>query len=708
MTAILTPGATIHSNMTSDSAQKMSVDMSGLAHIISVLTNLYSNPSLAVLREYSVNALDAHVEAGTERPIEVTLPSEFNPTLTIKDYGVGMTEADIYCIYSQYGASTKRDDETQVGGFGLGSKSALALTQQFTVTAVKNGRKTVVHFAQGSDGVGVVDTLLRASTDEPNGVEISIPVTDAATMVREAQGFFSVWKPGTVLVNGQEPENIWDSAIKVSEGVYLLDNEAMTRCGMRSHYGAIVMGSVPYPMDMTNMQQITRAINPRFPNYTERLLIEVGIGEVEITPSREALNYSARTHEALSRRMQGFFDNIATVASKQVEDANTPSEAAQRALFWRSKGWLGALDLKWNDREVPANLTFETPVSIIQFGEGQRTTTDRAKTSLPMSGLNRFSYVISGIDTEEKAVRASRDIRDYIRFVENGRTPQNGIAIYAPLGAALDSNPWLHDDRDGLFTQVTIDEVMEGARAYRRSRRAQRETTRGAAQTTMQYPVLDTTPGVTRRVSNRSVADILSSKQRIFYYESSTARFSVDHLSSEPARSFFMSLLPENSLMIVVEGNRTRSGLLRRIPQAVPVKTLYAQAAKKFVNSLSETERRLVATNSWEIARANRILRGLRHCERQITNKAFLDLMNSLSEYGIHNGRYEALQRMYRAFERYSAMDRDAYAGIIAPAFSERHNLLADYPLLPESLFPEQQDFFTVADHVVTYLNALG
>ena len=39
---------------------KMTFDENSIAHLMSVLTDLYSDKELAVIREYSTNALDAH------------------------------------------------------------------------------------------------------------------------------------------------------------------------------------------------------------------------------------------------------------------------------------------------------------------------------------------------------------------------------------------------------------------------------------------------------------------------------------------------------------------------------------------------------------------------------------------------------------------------------------------------------------------------
>ncbi len=176
----------------------MSIDPSGMAHVMSVLTNLYADAPLAVLREYATNARDSHVAAGTDRPIEVNLPSDLNPTLVIRDFGVGLSEAEIIDVYARYGASTKRDTNDQVGAFGLGCKSAFTLGQQFVVTAVKGGQRTVALFAVGGDGAGGVTVLGRTCTDEPNGVLVSIGVPDVAQMRRAATGFSGTWEPGTV------------------------------------------------------------------------------------------------------------------------------------------------------------------------------------------------------------------------------------------------------------------------------------------------------------------------------------------------------------------------------------------------------------------------------------------------------------------------------------------------------------------------------
>ena len=88
-----------------------------LRHIVTMLRDsVYSNKVLAVLREYSTNAWDAHVSGEedygvsmlSQRPIEVHLPSKLAPELRIRDFGPGFSMEEIENIYISLGESTKR------------------------------------------------------------------------------------------------------------------------------------------------------------------------------------------------------------------------------------------------------------------------------------------------------------------------------------------------------------------------------------------------------------------------------------------------------------------------------------------------------------------------------------------------------------------------------------------------------------------------
>ena len=92
-----------------------------------VLAKLYDNPVEAAIREYVSNAYDANVEAGSTEPVHLHVPTEDEPYLEVSDTGDGLDYLGIVSVFANFGTSTKRDSNEFIGGFGIGSKSGLAI-----------------------------------------------------------------------------------------------------------------------------------------------------------------------------------------------------------------------------------------------------------------------------------------------------------------------------------------------------------------------------------------------------------------------------------------------------------------------------------------------------------------------------------------------------------------------------------------------------
>lgn len=296
---------------------EMKFDESSLAHLMSVMTDLYSDPELAVIREYSTNAWDSHKAAGNVRPIEVSLPHGMSPFFKVKDYGLGMDISDIENIYSQYGASTKRDSDDQVGMLGLGCKSALSYTQQFNVVAVKNGMKYNVAISRTENGSGVMEVVLAIETDEPNGVEIIVPVKRANQISHKALEFYRFWEPGSVVVDGRQPEQI--SGREVKEGILMVPN---------LNQDFLVMGNVGYPIIGAH------SIRERTHYTRYGIVANVDIGDVNFTPSRESLHYTRKTLDTIDRIRKEFSDGLVGVVERDVSACKNKQDALAAYLEW--------------------------------------------------------------------------------------------------------------------------------------------------------------------------------------------------------------------------------------------------------------------------------------------------------------------------------------------------------------------------------------
>lgn len=316
----------------------MSIDTSALAHIMSVLTDLYSDPELAVLREYATNALDAHIEAGETRPIEVTLPTSLSPFVRIRDYGNGLDAEDIRNVFSRYGTSTKRDSDDVVGMLGLGCKSALSYADQFTFTGVKDGVRTEVLVSRDEDGSGTMSIVDESPSDDPSGTEIVVPAKSANGFERKASELFRFWTEGTVLVNGEAPERVG--------GVWLSDSFLLST---ETDTDIVVMGNVPYPVPDEYDSRRKYGYGVR-----HRTIRFVDIGTVSFTPSREALQLTKRTKAFLESLHAERESLVATECLRLVAEASSASDAIRIARECRAFSWKGTGI--YQGREVPSSL----------------------------------------------------------------------------------------------------------------------------------------------------------------------------------------------------------------------------------------------------------------------------------------------------------------------------------------------------------------
>lgn len=333
-------------NDTPEGSVEMTISATGAAHLMSTLTNLYSNAPLAVVREITSNALDATLKSGSTRPIEVHFTAD---SLIVKDYGVGLNRDDITNVYSQYGASTKRADNLQIGAFGLGAKSPLAVADRFDVLTNKDGVQLAFSVVKNSKGVGVVHFISEIPTQEPNGTTVSILSSQFAEV--DIQEFFVTWDPAIFIL--KNPAFIASQSVYSNKFLHLTEGEDslgwVTNHAFDVIHGrysadtnvrfSIVIAGIRYDMPlspyciypdgsfMTMLSPKARAYVDRLQASGVSLFVNMPIGSLQLVPSRENIMLNKENAEIISNRIETIEVAAVTLAKMLINRAKTPLEA---------------------------------------------------------------------------------------------------------------------------------------------------------------------------------------------------------------------------------------------------------------------------------------------------------------------------------------------------------------------------------------------
>jgi len=271
---------------------------------------LYSNKIRAVIRELACNAVDSHVGAGKQDvPFEVHLPSMLEPWFSVRDFGVGLSGDAVVNIYTTYFESTKTDSNAYIGALGLGSKSPFSYTENFTVTAIKDGNKRIYSAFINEMGVPSIAEMSNEDTTEGNGVEVKFSVTnrsDYHSFRIEAQQVFTWFKLRPNVIGDNQFQHIEQTYKEkdVVPGVHLKPEDRY-----HGNYSMAVMGNIAYPL--SKLPEPVKHFGHLAALLECGIVMEFDIGELDFAASREELSYVPSTLASIKKKLEALNANLA-------------------------------------------------------------------------------------------------------------------------------------------------------------------------------------------------------------------------------------------------------------------------------------------------------------------------------------------------------------------------------------------------------------
>jgi len=302
-------------------------------------SKLYQNQILAVIREVSCNAADAHKVTG--RPIadiEIHMPTFTEPFFSVRDYGPGMSAEAIENLYTTYFMSDKDSNNDMIGGFGLGSKSPFAVADQFTVTSWHNGRRhDYVMFKE--NGCPDVSEIANEPSDEPSGMLVRVAATNYSAWAIEAQTFFAWWPEKPTFVPALTIGNVFregNVAFQSDTKVEMYPEWAFFHHQVGSTKIKAFMGLVMYSIDLSAIPNLPPGLAQVTTFGAGNLVCSFAIGALSVNPSRETLTYDTRTCKAIIDKLE----KIQTALTVQMQDAldKQPDLFAARNFVWGPQG----------------------------------------------------------------------------------------------------------------------------------------------------------------------------------------------------------------------------------------------------------------------------------------------------------------------------------------------------------------------------------
>lgn len=275
------------------------------AKAFSILSaGLYSNKIRAIIRELSTNAIDSHIAAGKkDLPIQIHLPSVLEPWFSVRDFGLGLDHEQVTNIYTTYFESTKTESNDFIGALGLGSKSPFSYTENFTVTAIKDGVKRIYSAYINEMGIPCIAKMNEESVDDSNGVEIQFSVSDKydySSFRSEANNVYR-WFPLLPEFVGEE--------FTVDPVEYLETNIIPGVHRTSRNQGSVaVMGNIAYPLG--NIPEAKKHLGELSDMLNAGLVIEFSIGELDFAASREELSFIPSTIDNIRKKLEALSANL--------------------------------------------------------------------------------------------------------------------------------------------------------------------------------------------------------------------------------------------------------------------------------------------------------------------------------------------------------------------------------------------------------------
>lgn len=268
-------------------------------------------------------------------PYHIHLPTDLEPYLEFSDFGVGMTleeaigeidkeESEVVGHPVRTGGfintmfkSGKRGENMSIGGFGLGCKSPLSITDSFTYRVIKHGleHQFIIFFSKG--GRPDVSWITRdedynpkpIKTDRENGVVVRIEAISSSLFSKLRNSTADILQTFPAdeqpIINDGEYKYTPMKTTQVTDTVYMV--EEYNYGTMFQNNFLVETGGVVYPIDSYKVSELFEHGLIKFlqaGSDGKAIVLRMPIGSIGIPPSREEISYDDSTVDNIKEELE--------------------------------------------------------------------------------------------------------------------------------------------------------------------------------------------------------------------------------------------------------------------------------------------------------------------------------------------------------------------------------------------------------------------
>lgn len=245
----------------------LSIASKDIAKIINIVARDYKHDSTPI-REAIINGLEATegIEGGRvtfdmstqvrheQSPFSSSDGDVSSATITVSDNGTGMSREEVEQYFLNVGWSSKDNDEHATGGFGIGTRAVMALTDVAVWITTRDGETTTFYLARNKGAFS--HKMETVTTGKPNGTTLSFNVSGdrfkniESTIVDDYLGFADPERV-TYTINGIEQGSVGkyiNNASRIGENVMYSDTPLSMTVSKRV---VLVYNGAPYDVTDT-------------------------------------------------------------------------------------------------------------------------------------------------------------------------------------------------------------------------------------------------------------------------------------------------------------------------------------------------------------------------------------------------------------------------------------------------------------------------